>query len=219
MSFESDGNEAMDAPDAASDDLGNVLSEGEPDFVVEEPKKPLSRGTLAIAGVLALCGAGTYFMYLHNGPQKASAASAQVAEADTAISQFLSTNNIKAMKEMLENTQKVVQRFLAYPARTQVPVGELHTNPFRMAARSAEGPDQEASSKRRREEDRSAVLKTVQAMQLQSVIHSGSRRACMINNALYQEGQKVDGLTIEQIVPNAVIVRSGAYRFELRMHK
>ena len=41
----------------------------------------------------------------------------------------------------------------------------------------------------------------------------------MINNAMYQEGQDVEGFTIEQIAPQAVVVRNGLYRFELRMQK
>ena len=41
----------------------------------------------------------------------------------------------------------------------------------------------------------------------------------MINNALYTEGQQVEGFTIEQIGTKAVIVRSGVYRFELTMQK
>ena len=42
---------------------------------------------------------------------------------------------------------------------------------------------------------------------------------CMIDNTLYQEGQSVGDFAIEKINPSAVIVKSAAYRFELRMQR
>jgi len=47
----------------------------------------------------------------------------------------------------------------------------------------------------------------------------GARTACMINNTIYREGQQIDQLTIEKISPTSVIVRTGAYRFELTLQK
>ena len=63
------------------------------------------------------------------------------------------------------------------------------------------------------------MLKAVQELQLQSVMHSDAMQACMIDNTLYREGQQVGGFTVEKINPNAVIVKNGAYRFELRMQQ
>jgi hypothetical protein len=51
------------------------------------------------------------------------------------------------------------------------------------------------------------------------VMHSDARKSCMINNSLYLEGQQVESFTIERISPNAVVVRNGSYRFELRMQR
>jgi hypothetical protein len=62
-------------------------------------------------------------------------------------------------------------------------------------------------------------MKASTALQLQSIVHSGSRKACMINNTLYAEGQQVDQFTIEKIEASRVIVKSGAYRFELKMQR
>ncbi len=52
-----------------------------------------------------------------------------------------------------------------------------------------------------------------------SVMYSESRRACMINNTLFLEGQQCDGFTVERINPNSVIVKNGGYRFELSMQR
>jgi hypothetical protein len=79
--------------------------------------------------------------------------------------------------------------------------------------------ESETAAKKRREEERQAVLKAVATLNLQSVIHSGTIKSCMINNTLYTEGQQVDDFVIERIDPGAVIVKNGVYRFELRMQK
>ena len=57
------------------------------------------------------------------------------------------------------------------------------------------------------------------ALRLQSIIHSGSRKACMINNTLYLQGQQVEQFLIEKIEPDRVVVKTGAYRFDLKMQK
>ncbi len=205
--------------DDAPDNLGDVLSDTDPTFIAEEPRKPLSRGTLLIAGILAACGAATYFMYTRTGPRQAGAATVEAVQADTTIHQFLSPDNVKAMRDMLKNTQMVVQQFLAHSGKSQVPVDELLTNPFRLSSARAKTIDEDSVSKQRHEEERLTVLKAAQALQLQSIIHSGSRKACLLNNVMYQEGQKLSTFTIEQIGPASVIVRSGQYRFELKMQK
>ena len=98
--------------------------------------------------------------------------------------------------------EKVVEQFLKYPSMTQVPLSSLKTNPFRFAAAKAPGEtESEAAGKRRREEERVAMLKAVQNLNLQSVMHGGTRKACMINNTLVQEGQTIEGFAVEKIKP------------------
>ena len=95
----------------------------------------------------------------------------------------------------------------------------MKTNPFRYAApKDSSETEGEAASKKRREDERVAMLKAVQGLQLQSVMR-GAHAACMINNTLYQEGQNVEGFTIEKINPQGIIVKNGVYRFELKMQK
>src|SRR5437660_1597989 len=82
---------------------------------------------------------------------------------------------------------------------------------------SVDGGFVSEEAKRRKEEERQAVVKAVQGLQLQSIMHSTARQACMINNTLYREGQQIDGFTIEKITTSSVIVKNGTYRFELKM--
>jgi hypothetical protein len=191
-------------------------------FVIEEEKKPLSKGTVAMFLILSAAAAGTYFMYVRTGPQTASASASP--QAQQVIKQFMSDKdkNLVTMQKMLRDTESVVQQFLNYPSMTQVPLKDLKTNPFRVGSVEPGAPVanvDDAKEKKRREEERQAALRAVQALNLQSVMVSGNRAACMINNTMYTEGQQIDAFTIERIAPNSVIVRNDVYRFELRMQR
>jgi len=204
------------APDFNADDGGDA---GDSAFITSEEKQPLSKGSVAMFILLAVAGAGTYLMYVRTGPQSASAA--EDIKAQQVIKQFMSERqkNPDAMKLMLKETEEKVRWFRNYPGDNQKP---LTANPFRMTPLADAGtpvaPDNERD-KRAREEERIAVLKAVNGLQLQSVMHSDARKSCMINNSLYLEGQQVEDFTIEKISPNAVIVRKGSYRFELKMQR
>jgi hypothetical protein len=206
--------EDVSAFDAAEEDSG----------IFTEPQAPSSRSALLLFGLLVIGGAALWLMYAKGGAKAAEAASAErTATAAQTITTFLSDGeaNRKLMEQTLRNTEKVVQQFLNYPSMTQVPLSDLRANPFWHSApkaASTAAKDEEAERKRQ-EAERVEILKAVRQLQLQSVMHSDRMRACMIGNTLYQEGQEVSGFTIEKINPNAVIVRNGAYRFELRMQR
>jgi hypothetical protein len=101
-----------------------------------------------------------------------------------------------------------------------VPVSALRTNPFRaLAPKLKPENESEAAGRRRREEERQAASTAVAAMKLQSVVQGKKYQACMINGKMYQQGQEVDGFTVEQIGNGTVIVRKDAFRFELTMEK
>ena len=68
-------------------------------------------------------------------------------------------------------------------------------------------------------EEKAAMLTAVRALQLQTVVLRSNRKACMINNTLYQEGETVDGFTIQTISNEGVVVKNGQYRFRLQMSK
>jgi len=211
---------------AGGENLQDSLSEtGETEFISGETgsKKP---NPIVILGLVLAVAGGGYLWYSRGGPAAADAASPEVDNASQTVSKFLDggTKNVAMMEKMLRDTEKVVQQFLNYPSMKQVPLAELHTNPFRMRNEKAEDgtgkpSESEAAAKKRREEERQAVLKAVGNLNLQSVIHSGTLKSCMINNTLYTEGQQIDAFVIERINPGAVIVKNGVYRFELRMQK
>lgn len=210
--------------DAESEAPAFDQSGDESAYIASEARQPLSKGSVAMFVVLAAAGAGTYFMYARTGPQSASAATD--VKAQQVIKQYMTERdrNVVAMQKMLRDTESVVQQFLSYPSVKQIPLANLSGNPFRLTEIAPVDPNaapkvDDAREKKRREEERVAVLKAVNALQLQSVMHSDARKACMINNTLYTEGETVETFTIEKISPGSVVVRNGSYRFELRMQR
>ncbi|MGB7161155.1 MAG: hypothetical protein WBD40_24050 [Tepidisphaeraceae bacterium] len=227
MSFEhnSTGDDAG-AEAGSADDLNSALSDnGEATFITEGDGQQKKPNPIILFGLLLAVAGGGYFWFSRGGPEAASAAPAGEDAANQTVTKFLDggTKNIELMQKMLRDTEKVVQQFLNYPSMKQVPLGDLQTNPFRFRAAKADGTgavsESEAAARKRREEERQAVLKAVGGLNLQSVIHSGSRKACMVNNTLYTEGQQVETFVVEKINPGSVVVKSGVYRFELKMQK
>jgi hypothetical protein len=215
---ETEFNEATDEETSALD--------GDENIIVAEPKQPMSRSTLVMFVILIVGAAGLYVMYRKAGPRSAGAATVAdpIDPAKQTITTFLSGGdaNVRNMEKLLHNTEKVVQQFVNYPKVTQIPLSDLRTNPFRQHAvvtKTDDRPTSEMMQKKQREEQRLANLKAVQMLQLQSIMFSETRKACMINNSLYREGQSVDNFSIEKISPSSVIVKNGLDRFELRMQR
>ena len=207
------------AAEASAEETLDALNGGnEMSFVATgETKKPINRTSLVLFGILAIGGVGLYLMHLRTGPQSATAAPTDTA--NKTINQFLSggQSNIKLMETMLRSTEKVVQQFNQYPSVKQVPLGSLQTNPFRVTGGSSEDAD-DATNKRKLAEQRQVVLKSFQTLQLQSIM-AGTHKACMINNTMVEEGQQIGQVVIEKISSGSVVVKSGNYRFELKMQK
>lgn len=218
-------NDLNDQDDSSQESVANLSSGADEGVIVAEEKQPMSRSTLLMFGVLAIGAAGLFVMYKSSGPKPAAAAvTKETAEAKKTISSFLNGGDasFKTMEDRLKNTEKVVQQFAKYPSATQVPLSELSTNPFRQHAPQTKQQNtdlSEAAEKKKRDEERLAIKKAAESLQVQSIMFSESRRGCMINNRIFAEGQSFDDFTVEKISPTTVIVKNGPYRFELRMQR
>src|SRR5215216_5466170 len=138
MSSESE-NVEQDQQDQSSggEDLQSALAGGETEFVAGEEKKPAMQQLLYLLLLIAVGGGGMYYMYKRQGPASATAAATpEVAKAAETVNTFLTSgpSNIKAMQDMLRDTEKFVKQFLDYPSVKQTPLSALTTNPFRFAA-------------------------------------------------------------------------------------
>src|SRR5947208_172254 len=91
----------------------------------------------------------------------------------------------------------------AAEASAEETLDALQTNPFRVTGGSSEDAD-DATNKRKLAEQRQVVLKSFQTLQLQSIMYGEKNRSCLINNALYREGQTVNGFVIEKITSDNV---------------
>jgi hypothetical protein len=196
------------------------MNDTDPTFVSGE-KKPQQKQLAMLLGLLTVAGGVIWFMYFRPGPGSADAA--PPAGPDT-VTTFLASGeqHMQLMRQTLQSTDKVVQRFRQYPTQTQVPLASLRTNPFRAELPSKDirpEDEQSASAKRRREEERQAALAAVAGLRVQSIVYGGRQPAVLINSRMVREGQTVEGFTIDEVKPNAVIVRQGVYRFELTMER
>ena len=101
------------------------------------------------------------------------------------------------MERCSKDTEKVVQQFLDYPSAEADPAQRACT-PTRSASAGRAGPDGKTARRAKRPEEEARGGEAggdegVDGLKLQSII-SGSRKACMINGSLYQEGQQVSGV-------------------------
>jgi hypothetical protein len=214
-----------ESQESSGEEVNTALAGSEENIVVTEEKQPINRGTLMMFAVLVLGAAGMFVMYRHSGPKSASAAvNKETAEAKKTISTFLSgDDSFKSMEERLKNTEKVVQQFAKYPSATQVPLADLTTNPFRQHSAEQKKDDSanlsEAAERAKREQERLAIKKAAEGLQVQSIVYNQDRKGCMINNTICREGQAINDFTVEKITPTSVIVKNGPYRFELKMQR
>ena len=189
------------------------------EFIVTE-KKPINKSALTLFVILAIGSAATYVMHLRTGPQSAAAADPVAISAENSISEFMKggNGNIILLRHLLDGTAKVVEQFKDYTNVAQVPLSELKANPFQSSVAKPQGIDDSAqAARKRKEEEHANIVKAVQGLQLQTVVIRANKKACIINNMMYQEGDTLDKFTLVKIDPNAVIVKSGSYKFELKM--
>ena len=234
MSIEEIEQDAQSDPEPQSeggdgDESYNSEDLGDSAFVVTEKRKPISKTTVGMFTVIILAMGGMYFMHQRSGPAKADAADVKSTQV---IKQFMSEKekNFSLMQKMIQETESVVKQFTTYPSVKQVPLAELSSNPFRATPAK---PDEKSEERDRIKREKEAALaavaekekfqKVVESLRLQSIVTSGARKACMINNTLYMVGQtmEVDGmsLTVEKIAPNRVDVKSGSHSAQLSMKK
>ena len=201
-----------------SNPVDDSVSSGEENFENFAPTEfyTVNRSTsILLLGFVIVAVGFIYFMRIRSGPN-AAMASAESVTAKATITDFLSNGgqNIKQMRDMLRNTEQVVQQFTSQP-NDYTKFVELRNNPF-VFPKKATGPgDDEKAAARQRAE----VMKALQQLQLQSIIHSENLKACMIGNKLYHEGEQVDRFTVEKITPTSVIVHYGNSRYELKIVK
>jgi len=210
--------------DGGASNAQEALNDADPAFISGDTgKKGPPKSALLLVGLLVLGAGVVYFVYFHNGPSSAQGG-ASSREAGATIDQFLKVDsgNIILMKQTLKDSEKVVDQFLSYPGKKQVPLGDLKNNPFREMAPKADAPPPLPSdpNAKRLEQERRNAADAFQLLHLQSIINGSKRRACMISNKFVREGQDIEGFVVKQIAGNTVELRwskEPSIKYELQM--
>jgi hypothetical protein len=199
-----------------------------PEVTVENRgQSPLFR--VGVSFALLLVGAGAVYGMYFRGVARASGAfraaelSSSTVGDSARLSEFLSDSRhqLPTMRAAMNESGQTLRRLMAYFARPQVPLTSLRCNPFHQPESfpvAHAQPTNAPATHPHPQAERAAMLQAVEAMQLQSILCTDTRRSCMINNVLYDEGGIINGFTIEQINAQTVAIRNGLYRFELTMN-
>src|SRR5260370_265107 len=139
MNFEETQDAVQESPSSVPAEAG--ADEGAMDFENAfggGAKKPMSKNAVILGGLAVVGAAVIWFMFFRGSPQSAQAG-ANPGDSGKQIQQFLDSGNINLMKQTLKETEKIVQKFRAYPGKTQVPLASLKSNPFRELPPKADG--------------------------------------------------------------------------------
>lgn len=214
--------EKNDQPAAPEQDPSlAALEEQDTEFVATQPKKPMNQTAMMLFAIITIGAGGLWMMYRHVGPQKAAAADPATVTAQATITDFVQrgSSNVSLLRKLLDGTAKIVEQF-KIPNIIQVPLSDLKANPFHFAStKAAPGEDSGEAARKKLEQEKLAIQTAAKSLQLQSLVLRANRKACMINNVLYQEGEVVSGFTIQTISNEGVVVKNGQYRFRLQMSK
>src|SRR5258708_24700879 len=94
--------------------------------------------------------------------------------------------NVLALARLLDGTARFIEQFRDFANVVQVPVTDLHANPFHFARTQVQANTAEVERKRK-DDEHAAITKAAQKLSLQTVFIRGARKTCMINNTLYTE--------------------------------
>ena len=222
QNLDSSGQDQTEGGAGGGEGGGEENNEADMIFAPEASKPGRNAAMLMFAFVLMGVGV-IYIMRARSGPTRA--VSAEVARADSSIQGFLKDGNqIKNMRELLDNTQKVVDQFSKDRNATQGEDKKLEYNPFQYHSPN-EKPGETAEEKAIRERNRTKEARKLQfaddikTIRVQYIMVSSFAKTAMINNKLVQEGQEVEGFVIEKLSPNTVIVQRDGLRAEIKTSK
>lgn len=243
--------QSMQSAPATGDDAMNVafgadgLGQDEQSLadVADGPgklKASLSKANLVLFGLFLAGVAVVAFMSLKKGPHAVNAADKQAEKkVDSAIDKFLTTHakdkssagrssekpsaDSPDAKRLISDTRRLVDLFLNFTSKKQVPLENLRVNPFKFdaAAETAQNTLKSAADKKAEEEARRKRIEQARAnvkkLQLQTVISGPAGRQAMINGAILKVNDRVDGFTVADIQDRSVTLTFEEMTFTLEM--
>jgi len=189
--------------------------------------------------VLALVGAGIVG-YQFIGGKSPQAATADMAGAPLPVSALTGDpsnvdsvlNQLKAKSQdstSVTGVEELVRRFDTYVQDRQVPLSQLHMNPFEVVIpKAAPAPGEpasaattltaaEATQEAKAESSKKRVRDLAASLTLGSVMLVGNRRMAVISGKLCTVGDHIGALQVERIESERVVLACDGEQVELRL--
>jgi len=170
---------------------------------------PAGGGNLLLAGLFAAGLGAVYLLSLRDGPATASAAQKQVDLKVTSALQAMEA----APAQPAKKASSLLKTFYNETRKRQIPLAQVAGNPFRFAPLSGASTPQTPKAQDKRpavaaqQEGLARALRALDTLRLESVVMGGHGGMAMISRNMLSRGQSIEGWTIVQIQPRAVLLR------------
>ncbi|MGB2796661.1 MAG: hypothetical protein WBD75_02080 [Phycisphaerae bacterium] len=134
-----------------------------------------------------------------------------VGEIDSVLQRLDTTSaDPKQGDVSVVRVEQLVREFDGYIRQRQVPLSQLHANPFRVTSAKveakAETNQKEAAAAVAEEARRRQILEVGARLTLGSVLVSGEKRFAVVSGKVCSVGDVVCGFQVQQIEPNRVVL-------------
>jgi preprotein translocase subunit SecG len=203
-----------DTPEKAEADSAHKPQEQEY-LTVKTQDKDVRRSTMLLAvlfGIGLLC---LWFMIKKSSPKTVSAAAASNEEVqiEMAIAKLTGVRS-----EMFDRMDQIVQKFYEFSDVRQVKVNELAKNPFKheifMGSLNGTSDTQKEDDAELRQQ---LLSQQANDIQLLSIMQSGQRSCCMIDDKILYEGDSIRGFEVIRISDSFVKLESEGMQLLLKL--
>ena len=171
--------------------------------------KTVKQSTILLTVLIVAGAAVVWGMIKKTVPQEASAATnAEDMQVENAIAKLTGIRT-----EMYGKLDQIAEKFYQFSNINQVSVDQLGKNPF---VHTSTYSDVAVLTKDGSKDTTKTDVKGIQ-WRLWSIMDSQQGMCCMINNKLLYIGDSIDGMTVSQIVKNAVELTSDQQSVVLRI--
>lgn len=134
-----------------------------------------------------------------------------VGEIDSVLQRLDTTSaDPKQGDVSVVHIEQLVREFDGYIRQRQIPLSQLHANPFRVTSAKieakAETNQKEAAAAAAEEARRRQILEVGARLTLGSVLVSGEKRFAVVSGKVCSVGDVVCGFQVQQIEPNRVVL-------------
>lgn len=198
-----------------------VTTKPDGEMLTKRRRRGFDRTTAGVVALVALGGAGLYYMHA-----RTAAAVAMVAAADTKAAKVDAMltggrDGLAALSRDVDTTRATIERFTTRDTIVLAAAGLTDRDPFVFQSLEpvATSTVVQSTNNVARDAAKAKALAAAQRLQLQSIMYGSARRSCLVDGKLYFEGQTLGEFTLSRISQDAVLLQTGEFRFELRLRK